>query len=134
MLISLGVVAVVIVIGVVFVTRRATAPAEVTASVSPGVVASSTPKPSVSVSPIPSGVKTYTLADVALHPNQDSCWAVINGSVYDLTAWIKQHPGGASRILSICGKDGSVAFTNKHDSNQKQQDILKTFLIGKLTL
>src|SRR5882724_3561566 len=43
---------------------------------------------------------TYTLADVARHRTQSSCWTTIDGNVYDLTSWIPQHPGGEAAIVS----------------------------------
>jgi len=79
-----------------------------------------------------SGPKTYTMAQVATHKGASSCWTVIEGKVYNLTAWISQHPGGEQAILSICGIDGTAAFTAQHDHAQRQQDILATFYIGNL--
>ena len=135
-LISIGGIIVVIVVAVVLLTKHATAPDSTGVSVSPSVSASVSSSKSPSISPTPSaqagGTKSYTLADVAQHPNETSCWSAINGSVYDLTSWIRQHPGGADKILSICGKDGTAAFVDQHDSKQREQDILKTFLIGTL--
>src|SRR6185369_6462126 len=54
--------------------------------------------------------QTFTMAEVATHNNAQSCYSVIDGSVYDLTKWINQHSGGPEAILSICGIDGSSAF------------------------
>jgi cytochrome b involved in lipid metabolism len=75
----------------------------------------------------------FTLGDVALHSDRTSCWSAINGSVYDLTSWIDKHPGGASKILSICGKDGSSAFSNKHLGEPKPEVMLASFKLGALT-
>jgi len=75
----------------------------------------------------------YTLADVAKHNSQSSCWAAINGSVYDLTSWINQHPGGPERILAICGTDGSAAFNQQHGGQSEPAAELATFRIGSLT-
>jgi len=77
---------------------------------------------------------TFTLADVAQHSGSASCYSAINGNVYDLTNWINQHPGGAERILSICGKDGSSAFNAQHGnpSDTRPKEILATFKIGTL--
>ncbi len=86
-----------------------------------------------SPTPTSSGIPSYTLAQIAKHNGMTSCWTAINGTVYDLTNWIAQHPGGEAAILSICGKDGSVAFNNQHGGQMKQQEILKTFKIGLLT-
>ncbi len=77
-------------------------------------------------------VTEYSLADVATHPDRTSCWTAINGNVYDVTAWIERHPGGAERILSICGKDGSSAFSKKHFGEPKPETMLASFKIGIL--
>lgn len=77
----------------------------------------------------PSG---YTLAEVAKHNNSSSCWTAINGSVYDVTSWIKQHPGGQQAILSLCGKDGSSAFNGQHGGQARPASELAGFRIGSL--
>lgn len=74
----------------------------------------------------------YTLAEVATHNSQQSCWTVIAGSVYDLTTWIGRHPGGSRAILSLCGTDGTAAFNQQHGSNQEAQQALASFRIGAL--
>jgi cytochrome b involved in lipid metabolism len=74
----------------------------------------------------------YTLAEVATHKDASSCWSAINGKVYDLTAWINQHPGGPQRILSICGKDGSSAFNGQHSGQARPADELANFYKGDL--
>ena len=50
---------------------------------------------SATVSPA-AAVTTYTTTEVAGHNNATSCWTIVNGNVYDLTAWIDLHPGGPS--------------------------------------
>jgi cytochrome b involved in lipid metabolism len=77
---------------------------------------------------------TYTSAEVATHDTASSCWTSINGNVYDLTAWVRQHPGGEADILSICGKDGTQAFEQQHGRprDTQPQQILATFKIGTL--
>lgn len=76
--------------------------------------------------------KLYTMNDVAKHNSRQSCWTVIKGDVYDLTSWINKHPGGEEKILRICGKDGTEAFNRKHGGEQKPEQILEQFGIGKL--
>lgn len=97
-------------------------------------VATTTPRvpvsnPTSSPTPVPS---TYALADVAQHNSQASCWTTINGSVYDLTSFISQHPGGERAILSICGIDGTQAFEAQHGSQGSPNAILATLKIGTL--
>ena len=79
-----------------------------------------------------SGASGYTAADIALHASAASCWTSINGSVYDLTTWVGQHPGGEGAILSLCGTDGTAAFENMHGRDPRAQSMLATFKIGAL--
>lgn len=75
--------------------------------------------------------KTYTPDEVSLHSTATDCWTAIGDSVYDLTSFIPNHPGG-DRILVICGKDGTKAFMDQHGGKKKQENILTTLKIGKL--
>lgn len=77
--------------------------------------------------------QTYTMAIVATHKTKTDCWTVVNGSVYDVTSWINKHPGGAQAILSLCGKDGSTAFSDQHGGQRKPEQELASFLIGTLS-
>jgi cytochrome b involved in lipid metabolism len=76
--------------------------------------------------------RMFLMSDVATHNTPESCYAAINGFVYDLTAWISQHPGGEENILRLCGTDGTAAFTKKHGMNEKAKDTLEGFRIGTL--
>jgi len=55
-----------------------------------------------------------TIEQVARHATPSDCWSMINGSAYNLTSFISKHPGGSSRIIAICGRDGSAAFAGQH--------------------
>jgi cytochrome b involved in lipid metabolism len=75
---------------------------------------------------------TYTLADVAIHNTQADCWTLVFDKVYNITTYIKNHPGGASSISKICGKDGTSIFDHKHGGFSSQALILSTYKIGVL--
>ena len=79
-----------------------------------------------------SNAKSYTLAEVAKHASTSSCWSAIDGNVYNLTNWINLHPGGASVIKAICGKDGSTSFNGQHAGQGKPAAELKNYLLGAL--
>lgn len=83
-----------------------------------------------SSTPVVSG--GITLEQVAQHASRESCWSVINGSVYDLTGWIPNHPGGERAILSMCGTDGSARFNGQHGGSARPTSILAGFKIGEL--
>lgn len=78
------------------------------------------------------GPTQFTLADVAIHNNATSCYTAVRGTVYDLTNFISKHPGGATNILKICGKDGSSAFERKHGGRPGPEEELKGHEIGVL--
>ncbi len=80
----------------------------------------------------PTASSTYTLADVATHATPASCWSVVSGSVYDLTAWIGKHPGGAGVIKAMCGKDGTASFTSMHASSASAKGALAKMKLGVL--
>ena len=73
---------------------------------------------------------SYTLAQVKTHNTQANCWSAILGSVYNLTSWIGQHPGGTSQIIALCGTEGSVAFWGKHSGSPTAQAALAQFKVG----
>ncbi len=74
----------------------------------------------------------YSMAEVVKHNSRTDCWVAVNGGVYNLTAWIDQHPGGADKILALCGKDGSTAFNAQHGSSAKANATLVSFKIATL--
>jgi hypothetical protein len=86
---------------------------------------------------------SYTAAQVAEHAKVDDCWTIVNGNVYDITAYIPRHPGGQDEILEACGTDGTSLFTQRrtaggdnvgsgtpHSSNAASQ--LESLKIGTL--
>jgi nitrate reductase (NAD(P)H) len=54
--------------------------------------------------------KVITLAELREHDKEDSPWFVVNGEVYDGTAFLEGHPGGASSITSAAALDSSDEF------------------------
>jgi uncharacterized membrane protein len=76
---------------------------------------------------------TYTLDEVAERFTPEECWTVIDGTVYDLTAWIAEHPGGGPVIESLCGIDGTVAFDAEHGGQGEPLAELAQFAIGSVS-
>ena len=42
-----------------------------------------------------SELKLYSESDIGRHDNAEDCWLIIDGEVWDLTAFAPYHPGGA---------------------------------------
>eukprot|EP01052_Picozoa_sp_SAG31_P006928 SAG31_NODE_325_length_17671_cov_9.902743_9_plen_115_part_00 len=55
----------------------------------------------------------YTLQQVREHQSAESCWVAICDGVYDFTAFVDRHPGGARALLRHAGTDASDVFTGK---------------------
>jgi cytochrome b involved in lipid metabolism len=81
----------------------------------------------------PPVAKTYTSAQVASHNSGASCWGVVSKSVYDLTSYVSSHPGGASAISALCGKDATSAFTGQHGGQANPTNVLASFKLGTLS-
>ena len=73
-----------------------------------------------------------TMDQVAMNDSEESCWSVVDGSVYDLTDWINKHPGGASRIIQLCGTDGTSLFQGQHGGSSGPESTLEGYLLGPL--
>ncbi len=56
-----------------------------------------------------------TTAELGRHDQPDDCWTLIDGVVYDITAWVAVHPGGEV-ITRACGKDASWLFHNRDEA------------------
>ncbi|MBO0596286.1 cytochrome b5 domain-containing protein [Nesterenkonia sp. E16_7] len=76
--------------------------------------------------------EALTLDQVEENNSPDSCWAVMNDTVYDLTDWIEDHPGGADRIEGLCGTDATEAFEGQHGGSEGPEEQLTEFEIGTL--
>jgi cytochrome b involved in lipid metabolism len=73
-----------------------------------------------------------SLEMVAQRNTPESCWSVVDGSVYDLTAWIEKHPGGSSRIIGMCGRDATADFNGQHGGEGGPASFLADYLLGQL--
>lgn len=47
--------------------------------------------------------KEYEMEEVQKHNTEDDCWLVIGEKVYDVTAYLPEHPGGADIMLGSTG-------------------------------
>lgn len=75
----------------------------------------------------------FTIDEVALHNKNDDCWTVIDGDVYDVSHFVRQHPGG-SMIIMAAGADATVLFHTYHITagREAMQVVLNKFRIGSL--
>lgn len=87
--------------------------------------------------PAPVAVQSIVLAEVARHASPEDCWMVIDGGVYDVTAYLPEHPSKPSVVEPWCGREATQAYRTKtkgrpHSSEADQ--LLPSFRIGNLSL
>jgi uncharacterized membrane protein len=75
---------------------------------------------------------TITSTDVSQHATPGDCWTIIDGSVYDMTPFLNQHPGGSAAIAGLCGVDGTAGFLAQHGSASAPNAQLESLKIGVL--
>ncbi|KAF2658179.1 nitrate reductase [Lophiostoma macrostomum CBS 122681] len=74
--------------------------------------------------------KEISIDELRKHDKGDSPWFVVNGEVYDGTAFLKEHPGGAQSIVSAAGLDTSDEFMAIHSETAKA--MMPSYHIGSL--
>lgn len=55
-----------------------------------------------------------TSDDLKKHNQPGDLWISIQGKVYDVSHWVKSHPGGEAAILNLAGQDVTDAFIAYH--------------------
>ncbi|KAJ5946780.1 hypothetical protein N7454_003619 [Penicillium verhagenii] len=62
--------------------------------------------------------QSFTPADVAAHNNADKgLYIIVDNSVYDVTKFVDEHPGGAKILKRVAGKDASKQFWKYHNES-----------------
>jgi cytochrome b involved in lipid metabolism len=76
-----------------------------------------------------------TREEIAQNNDASSCYVAWKGEVYDLTQWLRAHPGGAQAILPYCGtvEEFEEAYQQQHNQNGARDDgLLRNDAIGVL--
>ncbi|KAH0722216.1 hypothetical protein KY285_004830 [Solanum tuberosum] len=58
--------------------------------------------------------KYITAEELKKHNKREDVWISVQGKVYNVTDWIKQHPGGDIPILNLAGQEATDAFIAFH--------------------
>jgi cytochrome b involved in lipid metabolism len=57
--------------------------------------------------------RAISAAELAQHARPENCWMAIRGSVYDLAAYLPDHPSRPQVVEPWCGKDATEAYNTK---------------------
>ncbi|XP_016324433.1 fatty acid desaturase 2-like [Sinocyclocheilus anshuiensis] len=75
---------------------------------------------------------TYTWEEVQKHTKSGDQWIVVERKVYNVSQWVKRHPGGLRIIGHYAGEDATDAFNAFHPNLQLVRKYMKPLLIGEL--
>lgn len=74
-------------------------------------------------------IKYYTADEVSKHNKLDDNWIIVEGKVYDISAWSHKHPGGTMTLIGTAGKDATDIVDLFHGKVVKK--YLPNFYIGE---
>ncbi|KAL4982669.1 cytochrome b5-like heme/steroid binding domain-containing protein [Aspergillus falconensis] len=75
--------------------------------------------------------KVYTKDELLVHNKHGDLWLAIDGTVYDLTKFSEEHPGGKKILLGVAGTDASKKYRKYHGDNILQR-YAQEYRIGTL--
>ena len=84
--------------------------------------------PNVSYEP---GVTRLTLEEVSKHNTPNDCWTVYKGVVYNISPFLKFHPGGVDEALKAAGRDCTSLY-DKYHPWVNADAVLGKLRLGKL--
>ncbi|KAK9432437.1 hypothetical protein V1505DRAFT_246178 [Lipomyces doorenjongii] len=64
----------------------------------------------------PNGVPhvQITFDELKLHSTQEDAWTALGGKVYNISPYLRYHPGGVKELMRCAGRDGTKLFTITH--------------------
>lgn len=74
-------------------------------------------------------LKIYSMEEVALHNNEESCWLIVNGLVLDVTQFLPYHPGQIHAVVKYGGQECDEHFAF-HSRTARQ--LFMRFVIGRI--
>ncbi|CAN6696974.1 unnamed protein product [Malus baccata var. baccata] len=78
-----------------------------------------------------SNKRLISLNEVKQHQKGDSMWTVLKGRVYNLSPYMRFHPGGVDILKKAVGKDCTSLF-NKYHAWVNAEFLLEKCLVGTL--
>ena len=73
-------------------------------------------------------VRLVKAEELKIHNTAADCWIAIHGRVYNVTRFLRDHPGGGEVISSLAGSDVSSEFEDVGHSDTSRLDAKKYFI------
>ncbi|MCJ1357592.1 MAG: hypothetical protein MMC33_007588 [Icmadophila ericetorum] len=69
--------------------------------------------------------------EVSKNNNAESCWIVLYGTVYDVSGFLRHHPGGSKIILQLAGHDATEKYDPVHPPGILETHSSEILRLGK---
>jgi len=76
------------------------------------------------------GSHIVTWKELSCHCTESNCWIAVRDRVYDVSKWIKKHPGGVDTIALNAGRDATQLFEAYHPC--RVFAMLDAYYVGEL--
>ncbi|CAM6090899.1 unnamed protein product [Calypogeia fissa] len=75
--------------------------------------------------------RLLTMEEIKKHQSEGEAWTILRGRVYNVTPYLKFHPGGPEMLMKAAGKDGTALF-NKYHAWVNAEFLLEKCMVGLL--
>ncbi|ORZ15017.1 cytochrome b5-like heme/steroid binding domain-containing protein [Absidia repens] len=72
--------------------------------------------------------KLFTYEQVAEHNKREDLWMIIDNKVYDITAFVDEHPGGEEVLIDEGARDATGPFEDVGHSPDAREMLVKYYL------
>ncbi|KAI1135680.1 FMN-dependent dehydrogenase-domain-containing protein [Hypoxylon sp. FL0543] len=76
--------------------------------------------------------RLVSVDEISRHRSLDDLWLVVDGVVYDLSKFAREHPGGAGVIMEHAGRDATAAYTEVHSPSLIKSELPASSRVGVL--
>ena len=73
----------------------------------------------------------FSAAEVRKHATREDAWVIIDGKVYDVTAFVEDHPGGDA-ILNNAGGDATKGFHGPQHPDHVQGALASGWRVSRV--
>ena len=83
----------------------------------------------------PTAPVTLSKTEIKKHNGSNDCWLMVNGGVYNVSNYLRFHPGGRFVIAPFCGKDATIAFNTRGGNSRhspRATALLSLYMIGEV--
>jgi cytochrome-b5 reductase len=76
-------------------------------------------------------LRDISKTEVARHCTPDDVWVILSGLVFDVTPYLRFHPGGADVLMEYAGCDITIVFRENH-AWVNWESLLDRCIVGRV--